>query len=246
MASCKFCAKVRRWLGLDSAIDCAAIWQSHWDQAHAWDVANSNHDELWWEDSDRNRGLIQEGFVRMAAEPEAAFRMFVEAAEAGSPYALEIVGWHYDTGTAVDADFEQAADHYHRAICAGSWVATIRYARLLAARDYFAEAEAVLQDGIELGFIPATYWLAQLRYYRTPTRATCREIRPLLDQAVTQGNPAAKQMLGRLMTRGKYGILAIPRGFRLLAGTIPPILKQPDAAPADRPKRRPLKAATQE
>ena len=244
--SCKFCAKLRRWFGMDPAIDCAAIWQSHWDEANAWDVANSNHDELWWEESDRNRELIEEAVARMEAEPEAAFRMFQEAAAAGSPYALEVVGWHYDTGTVVETDFGQAEDHYYRAISAGSWMATIAYARLLAAHDYFDEAETVLQDGVDLDFIPASFWLAQLRYERAPTRATCREIRPLLDYAIEQGHPGAKQMLGRLMTKGKYGLLAIPRGFRLLGETIPPILKQPDAAPGDRPKSRPLRTATQE
>ena len=68
----------------------------------------------------------------------------------------------------------------------------------------------------------------------------------MLDQAVKQGNPAAQQMLGRLMMKGKYGILAIPRGLKLLRESMPPILKQLDTAPAERPRSRPLKAATQE
>lgn len=246
MASCKFCAKVRRWLGMDSRINCETIWQSHWEESDAWEVAHSNHYEIWWEDLERNRQLIDAAFAGQDTDPEAAFRMFVEAAEAGSPYAMEVVGSYYETGTVVAADFDKAADHYHRAICGGLWTATIRYARLLAAHDYFDEAEAVLQDGVALDFIPASFWLAQLRYLRAPTRATCREIRPLLDHAVKQGHPGAKQLLARLMTKGKYGPLAIPRGFKLLGESMPPILKEPDAAPAERPKSRRLKPASQE
>ncbi len=159
---------------------------------------------------------------------------------------MEVAGSYYETGTVVAADFGQAADHYYRAICAGSWTATIRYARLLAAHDFVDEFEKVLQDGVELDFVPAYYWLAQLRYERAPTRATCRAIRPLLDYAAKRGHPGAKHMLGRLMTLGKFGILAIPRGLKLLYETRPPILLELDAAPAGSPKGRPLKAATQE
>lgn len=246
MSGCKFCARVRRWLGMDPKLTCEAIWRSHWQESDAWDVDNSNHSELWWEDTDDNRALIEAAIARQDAEPEAAFRMFQEAAEAGSPYAMELVAWHYDTGSVVAADFAQAADHYCRAINAGSWMATVMYARLLAAHDYVEECEEVLQGGIELDFVPASYWLAWLRYERSPTRETCREIRPLLDYAAGQGHPGAKNLLGRLMTGGKFGLLAIPKGFKLLKETLPPILKEAEAAPADRPKAQPLKPATQE
>jgi len=227
-------------------LTCEALWLSHWDQSNGWERANSNHDELWWRDSDRNRALIEEAQARQLADPEAAFRLLLEAAEAGSPWAMESVGWYYDTGTVVAADFDRAADYYHRAIRAGSWMATIGYARLLAEHGHFDECEEVLRDGVRLDFVPAFFWLAELRYERSPTRATCREIRPLLDYAAEQGHPGAKQTLGRLMVKGKFGILAIPRSLKLFRETMPPILSRPDAASADRLKDRALKAAVQE
>lgn len=245
MSTCRICAKVRRWLGIEEELGCEALWQSHWDQANGWEREHSNQDELWWTDSEWNRALIEKAQAWYDADPEAAFRLLLEAAEGGSAWAMESVAWHYDTGTVVAADFDRAADYYCRAICAGSWMATIGYARLLAEHGYFVECEKVLRDGVRLDFVPAYFWLARLRYERSPTRATCREIRPLLDYAADQGHPGAKQTLGRLMVMGKFGILAIPRGLRLLRETIPPILRA-DAASADRLKDLALKAATQE
>lgn len=246
MPACKFCARLRRWLGVETEFSCDALWQSHWDRCDAWEWANSNRDELWWSDSDRNRMLTEEAYVLRESDPEAAFGMLLEAAEAGSAWAMESLARHYHTGTVVAADYDQAADYYHRAICAGSWMATIAYARLLAEHGDIDESEAVLEDGVRQDFVPAYFWLARLRYDRSPTRATCREIRPLLDYAAKRGHPDAQETLGRLMMKGKYGILAIPRGIRLLRETMVPLLSLPETAPADSPKMQGLKAATQE
>ncbi|HYN46865.1 MAG TPA: hypothetical protein VES64_09250 [Allosphingosinicella sp.] len=232
-----------RWLGMEPRLSCEAILRSHWNESDDWERAHSNDDELWWKDSDRNRALINEAYGRQDADPEGAFTMFVEAAEAGSPRAMETVGSYYETGTVVTADFDQAAYHYSRAIGAGSWMATIAYARLLATHGDVDRCEAVLRDGVELDFVPAHFWLAWLRYERTPTRATCRAIRPLLDYAANQGHPGAKKTLGTLMTEGKFGLLAIPKGLRLLSQTMPPILRADAAAAANRLKGRALEAA---
>jgi hypothetical protein len=245
VSTCRICARLRRWLGIDRELSCEALWKSHFDQSHAWERANSNEDELWWKDSDRNRALVEEGYARSEADPEAAFRIHREAAEAGSAAALHVVAWHYHTGTVVAADFERAADYYRRAIEKGSWMATIGYARLLADHGHFDECEGILRDGVRLDFVPAFFWLAQLRYERAPTRATCREIRPLLDYAAERGHPGAKQTLGRLLVKGRFGVLAIPRGIRFLRETMPPILRHREAS-ADRLKALALRAAAQE
>ena len=246
MSNCRICARLRHWLGMETELTCEALWQSHWDQSDAWERANSNQEELWWRDSDRNRALLEEAQACRDSDPEGAFRMLLEAAEAGSAGAMETVGWHYYTGTVVEADFDRAADYYHRAICAGSWMATIGYARLLAEHGHFDECENVLRDGVRLDFVPAYFWLAWLRYERSPTRATCREIRPLLDYAAERGHPSAKLILARLMAKGKFGIRAIPRGIWLIGATMPPIPSRLDSAPADSPKGPTLEVAAQE
>jgi TPR repeat protein len=235
---------VRRWLGIDQELSCEAFWQSHWEQSDLWERGVSNQAELSWTDSEANRALIEKAQACRDDRPEAAFRLLLEAAEGGSAWAMESVAWHYHTGTVVAADFGQAADYYHRAITAGSWMATIGYARLLAEHGYFVECEKVLLDGVHFDFVPAFFWLARLRCERSPTRRTCKEIRPLLDYAADQGHPGAKLTLGRLMVKGKLGILAIPRGLRLLRETMP--VPRTGSASADRLKGLGLKAATQE
>ena len=245
MSTCRICASVRRWLGIDPELSCEVLRQSHFDQSNEWERSNSNQDELWWRDSDRNRALYEEAYACRDADPEAAFRMYLEAAESGSPTAMESVAWHYYTGTIVAADFDRAVDYYRRAIGAGSWMATIGYAHLLADHGHFDSCEAVLRDGVSSDFVPAYFWLAWLRYERSPTRATCREIRPLLEYAAEKGHPGAKQTLGRLLVKGKFGILSIPRGLGLLCETMPPVL-QHDAASDDRLKNLALRAARQD
>lgn len=246
MSTCRICASLRRCLGLGSEPLCEALWRSHWDECDAWERAHSYHDDLWWSDSDSNRALTEEAQALWKSDPEAAFRLLLEAAEAGSAWAMENVARYYHAGNVVAADFDRAADYYYRAICAGSWLATIGYARLLAAQDRVDECEAVLQDGIRQDFVPAYFWLARLRYDRAPTRATCREIKRLLEYAAERGHPDAKQTLGWLMMKGKFGILAIPRGLRLLAETVPPLPDESESAPAESVQAPTLRVAAQE
>lgn len=246
MSTCRICARLRRWLGMETELDCDALWRSHLDQCEAWEQANSNQDELWWSESGRNRELIEQAWVLRNADPEAAFRMLLEAAEAGSAWAMQSVGSHYHTGTVVAADFDRAADYYRRAISAGSWRATIAYARLLAEQGHVEECEEILEDGVRQNFVPAYFWLARLRYDRSPSRATCHEIRPLLDYAAGQGHPGAKQTLGRLMVKGKFGFFAIGKGLKLLLETVPPVPSRAEQTAAGRLKGQALKAVAQE
>jgi hypothetical protein len=67
----------------------------------------------------------------------------------------------------------------------------------------------------------------------------------LLDYAAERGHPGAKQTLGRLLVKGRFGVLAIPRGIRFLRETMPPILRHREAS-ADRLKALALRAAAQE
>ncbi|MEI9851383.1 MAG: hypothetical protein WDN24_11750 [Sphingomonas sp.] len=224
--TCKLCLFLCNWLCGD---DAERVRVSLWDSATAWERAQSNEWELWSEESDGNRELIKQARAMQEADPEAAFRTFLEAAEGGSAWAMEMVGWHYDTGTAVAADFGQAQEYYYRAICAGSWMATIAYARLLAEHEYFDYCERVLDDGVRSDFVPASFWLAWFRYKQSPTRETCREIRPLLEFAAEEGHPGAKLMIARLMARGKFGIREIPGGFGRIMEIVSRFRSEPEA-----------------
>jgi len=184
-------------------------------KSHAWERAHSNDSELWSEEGLRNRELIEQAYARFKTDPAASFRLYLEAAEAGSAWAMEEVALQYATGTAVAADLEKAQEYYARAIGAGSWRATLQYARFLAEHDRHDECESVLEDGVASDFVPACFWLARLRYERCQSRKLCREIRPMLEHAAGKGHPEAQVLLGRLMVRGKFGLREIPAGIKL-------------------------------
>ena len=174
--SCRICAWLSDWFGPES--QCARTWAA-WD---AWERDHSNAWELWCEESDDNLKLIEQAAALLDSDPAAAFRLYLQAADAGSVWATQRAGWHYHTGTGVPADFGQAQEHYRRAIEAGSWMATIDYALLLADYGHFETADQLLEDGVRSDFIPAFFRLARLRYRRSGSRKTCREIRPLPQQ----------------------------------------------------------------
>lgn len=194
---------------------CTEFNASVWDRSDAWERAHSNAYDIWSAETEANLALIERARLLNESDPEAAFRIRLEAARAGSVWAMERVGWHYHTGTAVAADFGRAQQYYHDALSAGSWTATIKYARLLAEHGHFDFCESVLEDGVRSDFVPAHFWLAWFRFKQSRSRKTCREIRPLLEHAAEQGHPGAKLVLARLMARGKFGLRAIPESFRL-------------------------------
>lgn len=198
--ACKLCARWRARL---------------WEKSDAWERARSNESELWSEEPARNRELIEQAGDTRKTDPAAAFRLYRAAAEAGSAWAMDAVAWHYEMGIVVAADLDKAQEYYRRAICAGSWMATIYYARLLADLGDLDDCESVLEDGVSSDFVPAYFWLAWFRYKRCKNRKERRDIRPMLEHAAKAGHPAAQVMLVQLMIFGKFGLREIPAGFKL-------------------------------
>lgn len=207
---CRVCDWVNHWFGARYGPDCDRLW----DKVEAWEKVESNDGDLWSQESDLSLELIDQASAIQDTDPQAAFQMYLQAADTGSAFALQMVGWHYHSGTCVAADFELAQDHYYRAICAGSWMATISYARLLDQHGYFDACDRVLEDGVRSGFVPAYFWLAKLRLNRSRSRSSCSAIRPLLNYAADKGHPGAVRLLAALQLLGKYGVREIATGFR--------------------------------
>ena len=185
---------------------------SFWAHSDDWERSSSNDFDLFSQEPEERLSLIQNAADIFDSDPAAAFRLRVEAAKAGSVWALEAVGWHYWTGTGVAADRSAALDFYYLAILGRSWSATIPYARLLAEVGRPEDCDKVLQDGVALGFAPAYFWLAWLRYRRDSTVTVRRKVWPLLEYAARQGHPAARFFLARWMASGQLGLLHVPRG----------------------------------
>lgn len=211
--TCKICAWLCNWL----CADAGPVRSSFWRQSDAWESAHSNEYELWSKVTAGDRERIDAAKAIQDADPKMAFRIYLDLADAGVVWAMETVASHYELGIAVAADFEQAQTHYRRAIEAGSWMATIRYVKLLAHNGYSDICETLLQDGVKADFVPAFFWLAWHRLKRSSSRKTCREVRPLLEHAAEAGHPAAELSLARLQALGKFGLGEIPLGFKQIS-----------------------------
>jgi TPR repeat protein len=207
--TCRICNWLHKRLGSRADISCDRLWAGIYD----WEAAYSGDWDLWTGDENSQR-LIDQAEAVSGTDPHTAFKMHLQAAEAGSSWAMQMVGWQYRWGTVEAADYELAQEYYRRAICAGSWSATLPYADLLAEQGHFEASEQVLQDGVDCGFVPAYYWLARLGLDRSRDRKTCREVRPLLEYAKDRGHPGAKYLLATMMLLGKFGLREIPAGFR--------------------------------
>lgn len=199
---------------------CDRFWNRFWEKSDAWERAHSNESELWSEEADQSRELIDRAFAIQKTDPAAAFRIFLEAAESGSVWAADRVGLHYHTGTGVAADFEKAQEYYRRAICAGSWIATIGYARLLAEQGHYDVCESVLEDGVSSDFVPAYFWLAWFRYEQSGSRKACGEVRPMLEYAAGKGHPGATHYLAQWMMFGRFGPREIWGGIKLIVQSV--------------------------
>ncbi len=194
---------------------CDRAWDRFWAYSDDWERSVSNRDQLLSEESEQSWDLIQRAAQLDDSSPAAAFQLSLEAVEAGSVWAMEKVAWHYWTGTGVAADPYAALEYYYRAICGGSWMATLHYARLLEELGHHDHWQETLETGVACDFVPAYFWLGWFRYQHSTTTTAREDVRPLLEYAAANGHPGAKVVLARWMMRGKFGLSEIPRGFRL-------------------------------
>ena len=192
---------------------CDPFWEWFWKKSDAWEREHSNESDLWSKETQQSRELIEQASAIEETDP-AAFRLYVEAAEIGSAWSMGRLGWQYETGTAVAPYADKALEYYHRAICAGSWMATIHYARLLEKLGHHDHCDRVLKDGVASDFVPAYFWLARLRYKRSKNGKVCRDVRPFLEYAAIRGHPGARVTHAQWMIWGRLGLREIPRGFK--------------------------------
>ncbi|MDX2210108.1 MAG: hypothetical protein SFV20_07090 [Sphingopyxis sp.] len=193
---------------------CEQFWDWIYDLSHAWERAHSNEAKLWSEESERASDLAAKARAIQDSDPGAALQLYHEAADAGSVWSMEVLGWHYSNGIATEQDPVIADDFYRRAIASGSLMAIIGYAQFLKNGSRRDECSRVLEDGIAAGFVPASFWLARFRYMWAPNSASCKEVRPILEFAAKQGHPFARITLARWQVMGQLGIGEIPTGIR--------------------------------
>jgi hypothetical protein len=182
-----------------------------WRSVHLWEEEQA--DEL---ETDENWQATNDANELFADDPPAAIARCYELSDRGSPWAALTLGWCHERGVTVQQDDGLAIEWYYKAICNGSWYATLGYARLLEHHGYHIEVDDVLQDGVDKGFAPALYRLAILKYRRKPGRKSANEVRELLEQARLAGHPASELFLAGLAAFGRFGVREIPQGWRRL------------------------------
>jgi len=172
-----------------------------------------------WEPEEAD-DAVRNGWHEAAAlkdrDPAAALAIHVKLAEGGSVFSMLKAGYYYSAGCGTEKDLPAAEEFYRRALCAGSWRATIRYADLLFKRGAHDEWRATLSDGVQKGFIPSFFWLAWYSYKLSPKGRTAREVRYLLETAADAGHPSARLTLARWHASGKFGVREIVRGVRMI------------------------------
>lgn len=133
------------------------FWNEFLKRADLWEFAAADKSKIIPDDSDETWELIDRADELKVTDPEAAFALYVKAADAGSVWSMGIIGWLYWTGTIVGRDLHAAVEAYDRAIESGSLLGIVYKARILSELGRHAECEQTLQSGIDADFAPAYY-----------------------------------------------------------------------------------------
>jgi hypothetical protein len=210
MADCKLCQWFSRLFEPKQETFCSDTYRriNDWDRSAAGDI------DQWWDEPLFDR-LVATAEL-WDRDPKAAFQSYKDLAEQNSVHAMIWLGNCYRWGHGTEACFDSAYESYTKAINAGSWLATLKIAELMFQHDYDEEGVAFLESGIERDFIPANFWLARYRVRQSWSRKTFREVRPLLETATAAGHPGARSFLAVAMILGRYGIMEIRNGSRLM------------------------------
>ncbi|MBX7456672.1 hypothetical protein K3152_00280 [Qipengyuania sp. 1NDH17] len=187
--------------------------------SYDWEIDHSNYREIWQAESPEALKLIARADALGEAGAGDAIELLQEAAECGSIIAHYKLGWHHWTGTGTKENLPAALEHYRSAFAGGLSMASLHFARLSNIMGQSEEAERVYLRGVDAGFLPANYWLAEHRYNLLPTRKTAALIRPLLEPAARAEHPHARILEARLHLLGKYGLRSIFRGIQLTLET---------------------------
>lgn len=208
--------RVRRFI----CAECDDSVQAFHKLCSDWDYDEAGYFDMLDIEGEESREKIKQAWELFDSNPDDAFLIFLRCARSGSPIAMYWVGYCYDVGSGILADTWKAEQWYTKAINAGSWFALLARAKLFDSTGRIEECDAGLQEGMDAGFGWAHYWMARLRYLRSPNRRTAKTVKHLLETAMEKGHPKAEYAFGRLCFSGRLGLGQIGRGIRMLRAHI--------------------------
>lgn len=188
----------------------------------------TNYRDVWTREQDKER--LRHARALEENNPVEACREFNEMAEGGSAWAMQELGWAYRTGAGVSCDLAASIYWYDRAVAAGSDWALFGLGEAYLAAGELKKAERVYRIGIARDLPQAMTGMARVCMKRSAGAPDWEEARALLERAIALGDLQAKQCLARLLIRGRFGLRAIPAGFRLARGLyddVAPLLQDP-------------------
>lgn len=186
-----------------------------WDEVDRLDrVRWSNDWELWNALSEEARAIFNEGLTVYPHDKPQALARFEASAALGNPVAMVWAGRLHASGAGTAPDRDRACAFFSDAIDAGSWNATLWYAREMHSLGYPEVAFETLAEGVDADHVPSFFWLAWLRYKTKRTSKEARAVLPLIDYAIERDHRAGTWLKGKLMMAGKLGLARIPAGFR--------------------------------
>jgi TPR repeat protein len=169
--------------------------------------------------SEANSTRLREIYALSQSRPSDAFVQFLALAEQGSVWSMIQIGHAYEVGRGVRVDRVQAEHWYTKAYEEGSDYGLLRGSVLAARRGDVASARAMLEQGVARGLARAMAYLAWLELKFSRGERGRRRARELYERAITLGDFDARVSFGRAMAHGRFGLAAIPEGFRRLQKT---------------------------
>lgn len=162
----------------------------------------------------------EEARAVFSSDPMRSFHCMQSLAEKNFPLAIFRVGWHFYTGTAVEADVGKAEACFKRVIDSGSAGAARNYAVYYYGMVYFVshdfdKAREIWELGDRDDYPPTVYWLARMYRKGEGVAKDPAYARELYERAASRGLAQAKADLTLLLLSGRFGLRGIIRGFRM-------------------------------
>ncbi len=186
-----------------------------WANVKRFDQDCGNSWKLWEKLPVDVQDQYNESHALKDSDPEKSFTLAELSASNGNPTAMIAAALCCEYGDGTSKDREKARKFYEGAVEAGSWPATIYYARFLDRIGDQEMAFATLEDGVDADYTAAFFWLAWLLYKHESSRKMARQVFPMVERAADRAHPGGRWLKAKLLIKGQMGVVRIAEGWRI-------------------------------